>query len=50
MTSVSFAVADEIACQLYRADQRAMGGFFIVKVKTIAGMPDGVDTLVEGDP
>src|SRR4051812_24566663 len=45
-----FAVADEIARQLYRADQRAMGRFFIVETKTVAGVADGVDALVEADP
>jgi len=35
--------------QLYRADQSAMRGFFIVEMK-LSPRGDGVDALVEGDP
>jgi hypothetical protein len=45
-----FAIGDEIARQFYRADQGAMRGFFIVEMKAVAGVADGVDALVEGDP
>ena len=43
-------IGDEIARQPDRADQRAMRGLLIVEMKGVAGMPDGVDALVERDP
>ena len=45
-----FGIGDEVARQFDRADQRAVRGLFIVEMKAVVGMPDGVDALVEGDP
>src|SRR3954454_8363321 len=45
-----FAVSDEVARQFYRTNQRAMRGFFVVETKTVAGLSDGVDALVQRDP
>ena len=45
-----FGVGDEIARQLDRPDQGAMRRLLIVEMKAVAGMPDGVDALVERDP
>ena len=43
-------IGDEVAVQPDRTDQSAMGRFFIVEMKTVVGMPDGVDALVQRDP
>ena len=43
-------VGDEIAAKLHRADQRAVRRLFVVEMKAVVGMADGVDALVEADP
>ncbi len=45
-----FGVGDEVARELHRSHQRAVRGFFVVEMKRIVGVPDGVDALAEGDP
>ena len=40
-------VGDEMARQPDRADQRAVRRFFVVEMKAVVGVADGVDALVE---
>ena len=43
-------VGDEVAREPDRSDQGAVRWLFIVEMEYFAGMPDGVDALIERDP
>src|SRR5215213_8226916 len=45
-----FGVGDEVPGEFDGADQRAVRWLFIVEMKAVVAVSDGVDALVERDP